>query len=59
MRGTYLQACLVQTLLPREDGAAPPPPLPYPDSRPIDIPQPSPAVLMQMLQNVLQMQQQS
>jgi len=57
--GELEQAFMVQALLPRENGThtAPQPPYPGDVPRQIDL-QASPAVLMHMLQNVLQMQQQ-
>lgn len=59
--GDMMQARIVQNLLPRENPQVPPPPLPYPSAEATaheEHLQPSPAMLMQMLQNMLQMQQQ-
>lgn len=60
--GDMAQARVVQGLLPRESVAGAAPPLPYPSGSPSEYEehtQASPAVLMQMLQNMLQMQQQT
>eukprot|EP00966_Prymnesium_polylepis_P173153 4004886-Prymnesium_polylepis.1 len=58
--GDMAQARVVQTLLPREDPAVPAPPVPYPapdGGATFDEAQmQNPAMLMQMLQTMLQMQ---